>query len=653
MIGAVTVFISGYFLVMRLVLHYGVAFPSRGEKVAFALVNLIAVLFLCQVLHRPFRRGVARLVRKPDGQPTLMRRALSRVLNERMVPRYLFCLGCLATMLAVFYAVENWRGQRAWEKCRREQEAKGEVLDWNALIPAPVPDEQNIYKAPKMAEWFVKKSWAEAFPGGPSKSGNTNASFSLAPHQDAKAVPVRVADVDVVPSNGPLPPGKADAVFRFDDSASREQVAKLLRENIGPCAEGATGCGLVARPLDQITPLHLVVQTDTALTTKALDDFLSPSLSHFQVAPAGSNTFRVSLKPSVYVVAEYLALSQPAVPDLDLLREALKRPCARMDSDYQRPFERPIPNFVRMRTVAQMLSQRAQCYLLLGQSEAAWHELALVRDMCRLLEGKPASDCPTLVEAMIDVAISGLYTQVIADGLRLHAWREPELAAMQKQLTDISLLPLVRAAFVAERAASCRTLETYPPAELKKLFFFGPRDLGLWEKLKNPAYLLITFAPRGWMYQNICTGALLDQLFLDSFDLPNNQVLPRKADGIKNQIETTFSGFSPYTFLAAMTTPNFVRAVQTMGRNQTLANEAFLACGLERYRLARGQYPETLEALVPQFAEKLPHDIVGGQPLKYHRAADGRFVLYSVGWNEKDDGGIPGNTISEGDWVWP
>ncbi len=82
-----------------------------------------------------------------------------------------------------------------------------------------------------------------------------------------------------------------------------------------------------------------------------------------------------------------------------------------MDSDYQRPFERPFPNFVRMRTVAQMLSQRAQCYLLLGQPEAAWHELALVRDMCRMLEAKPAGNCPTLVEAMIDVAISGLYTQ--------------------------------------------------------------------------------------------------------------------------------------------------------------------------------------------------------------------------------------------------
>ena len=115
---------------------------------------------------------------------------------------------------------------------------------------------------------------------------------------------------------------------------------------------------------------------------------------------------------------------------------------------------------------------------------------------------------------------------------------------------------------------------------------------------------------------------------------------------------SAFRRETPFNFLAARAFPNFLKATQTMARNQTLANEAFVACGLERYRLAHGQYPETLAALVPQFAEKLPHDIIGGQPLKYHRTADGQFVLYSVGWNEKDDGGVPGKTVTEGDWVW-
>ena len=79
---------------------------------------------------------------------------------------------------------------------------------------------------------------------------------------------------------------------------------------------------------------------------------------------------------------------------------------------------------------------------------------------------------------------------------------------------------------------------------------------------------------------------------------------------------------------------------------------------MERYRLAHGEYPESLDALAPQFIAKLPHDIINGQPLHYRRTADGRFVLYSVGWNEKDDDGVVGLNESgsvdrdTGDWVW-
>src|SRR5437868_744502 len=72
--------------------------------------------------------------------------------------RVIFALACVATLLAVFYTVARAHGRRVWENCRHELEAKGASLDWAAYIPPPVPDEQNIFKAPKMAEWFVKPS---------------------------------------------------------------------------------------------------------------------------------------------------------------------------------------------------------------------------------------------------------------------------------------------------------------------------------------------------------------------------------------------------------------------------------------------------------------------------------------------------------------
>ena len=95
---------------------------------------------------------------------------------------------------------------------------------------------------------------------------------------------------------------------------------------------------------------------------------------------------------------------------------------------------------------------------------------------------------------------------------------------------------------------------------------------------------------------------------------------------------------------------NFTAAV-----SQTTANQAALACALERYRLANGQFPKTLDALTPQFIAHPPNDVITGQPYKYRLATNGQFILYSVGWNEKDDGGVPGKELfdkTQGDWVW-
>ena len=91
---------------------------------------------------------------------------------------------------------------------------------------------------------------------------------------------------------------------------------------------------------------------------------------------------------------------------------------------------------------------------------------------------------------------------------------------------------------------------------------------------------------------------------------------------------------------------------------QSSVNLARTAIALERYQLAHGTYPGSLDALVPQFIARLPLDVINGQPLRYRLEANGPFVLYSVGWNEADDGGEVGRIkygtpdISEGDWVW-
>jgi hypothetical protein len=147
-----------------------------------------------------------------------------------------------------------------------------------------------------------------------------------------------------------------------------------------------------------------------------------------------------------------------------------------------------------------------------------------------------------------------------------------------------------------------------------------------------------------------------------AFDVERKQVFPKQIKSNVNVLAQAFAGRNPVTtictrhqLLAVLLLPTLHKIPLRAAAAQTAVDEAAIACALERCRLANGQFPESLDALVPKFISRLPNDVISGEPYKYHLRPDGQFVLYSVGWNEKDDGGVPGKTLfdeKEGDWVW-
>ena len=106
-------------------------------------------------------------------------------------------------------------------------------------------------------------------------------------------------------------------------------------------------------------------------------------------------------------------------------------------------------------------------------------------------------------------------------------------------------------------------------------------------------------------------------------------------------------------------------AGQRYAFTQCALDLAATSCAIERYQFARRQLPESLELLVPAWLDAVPRDVMDGRPLRYRRLNEGGYLLYSVGWNQNDDGGrvavregeLPGweespQIRSEGDWVW-
>ena len=72
------------------------------------------------------------------------------------------------------------------------------------------------------------------------------------------------------------------------------------------------------------------------------------------------------------------------------------------------------------------------------------------------------------------------------------------------------------------------------------------------------------------------------------------------------------------------------------------AHVRVLQAGLavERYRVKHGRLPASIKDTVPEFLGGIPLDPIIHKPLRY-RKLPGGFVVYSVGWNGRDDLGLP------------
>jgi hypothetical protein len=116
-----------------------------------------------------------------------------------------------------------------------------------------------------------------------------------------------------------------------------------------------------------------------------------------------------------------------------------------------------------------------------------------------------------------------------------------------------------------------------------------------------------------------------------------------------------------FTALAA---PTHCRVLLNFAHSQCVVDQATIACALERHRLAKGDYPETLQGLALANGKALPNDALTGGAMGYRRTSPGKYRLWCVGIDGEDDGGrrvidrtTPNATkfsdpIYRGDWVW-
>lgn len=120
----------------------------------------------------------------------------------------------------------------------------------------------------------------------------------------------------------------------------------------------------------------------------------------------------------------------------------------------------------------------------------------------------------------------------------------------------------------------------------------------------------------------------------------------------------------PFHFMASMTIPTISSVALRAAHTQCLVDQATIACALERHRIGHSGYPDSLDGLKLADGKPLPMDALSGKPMGYRKTDNGKYALWCVGFDGKDDGGKrmldtknPQTTkfsdkSYKGDWVW-
>jgi hypothetical protein len=344
-------------------------------------------------------------------------------------------------------------------------------------------------------------------------------------------------------------------------------------------------------------------------------------------------------------------------PLLNELRTASRRQGSRFPVQYEKGLLAENPQITVLKDLSRVLSLRSVAELALGKSTEALEDVRLSFRLAEALKNEPGF-LPRYTRQ--EILIESL--QPVWEGLALRRWSEPQLQALQAELSRMDVLAEFDEAWRSEMVLWVDLGNKVLGAkaarrEASRDTFALPVSAEAW---------LRTY-PSGWVYQNQAALYHFYRELTATVDPASQRVHVSAAESAHRRLRQEYFANDPGFCMLCLPKLNqmCLNGVPHSAFAQTAINLAVLACGLERYRLENGKFPEDLTALPPGYAVRLPPDVVSGLPLKYRRLSPDRFELYSVGWNRTDEGGRPGpayfdrrdrnelwRTLFEGDWAW-
>ncbi len=516
----------------------------------------------------------------------------------------------IATPYVLLTSLERAHGALRWKTTRDTLIAKGERLGFRELAGWTVPDDQNAAAIPLFRE-LMRTNSAEVM--------RTNGGIRI-----PTAGQERMKVFSRPDGNLPQKPKKGWRPTTLEDWSTAFRSVLEYRD-------GKTNA--VSKPD----------------TTSRRRDPPRPDLPEYPAAPAGASAATV-----------VLTALQVAEPELEPIREASGRPFCRFDYAWEEGFQMLLPNLSALKRIQNHLDLRIWALIADGQTNAAFDETLVALRVSDWLHNDPL-----LISQLVRIAQAQIATESIWHGIDAHCWTDAQLLKFQKQLAQRDYLAGMALALEGERNGGIQTMDRWVrnPKEIFQVlnpWNSGPHDASP-DSMEQT--LFATFLPRGWIRQNQSTLALETQRHIETArrlrgGIPTAEWrdLVGEAEGWDSEAQAQAryrDNPSPYIAFARLLGSSLGRSVSKAVRSQVMNRCAITGCALERYRLLNGTYPQTLEALVPDFLAAVPIDPMDGQPIRYAQNDNGLFRLWSIGDDRKDQNGRRSKEGSHQDWTWP
>ncbi len=523
---------------------------------------------------------------------------ISRLLSKRYVRILLWLFTTFVTLVVLLYVWTNWSGRRRWAAVKAMVEREGETLEFRKLLPETPPEAQNL--------------------------------LAIEPLRGIALV------VDNDPAKGePGARRKALEALNWKQmSVPTANGVALAKLPVVPAANGVT-LGKTTGIQDWVEFLR---------DTKYLDLPAGPEVSGREVLAA--------------LDAKFPLLKQ-------LADETSQRPLAMMTPGLR---ERELPEFLlvmgvpyltTVQSIGKVLALRARAAVAAGAGAEAARCILAVHQLAQACEQEPL-----LISFLMGNSLEMQALESVWLGLRERVFAEDDLQQLQRVFTTDHVTAAMLLAMRGEMAAGANMVD------FLQLAASGQQkvDPSLAEALaaNGGAFRVssLRVVPQG-LFEH-WKSALVDlevRHLIQPLKHGGLRESVRRGDEVLEELTVNFSMLrNPDQLLARLTMP----AVTTVSCSALLQDarrqQALAALALERFFVKNSRYPAALADLVPEFLPAIPLDPCDGKPLRYRTTPAGRYQLWSVGFDGKDDDGkvtldAKGSAKLnkreyKGDWTW-